>query len=618
MLVFRHDFKDRFAIFTLIVLVVFAALALRLWGLQVLSGAEYAALAEDNRIREIALDAPRGRILDRNGELLVNNRSSMAVVAMSSVKDDDDILVVLSNLLQMPHQEIYDRIASVREAPLKPRIVAIDVSTEAIAYLAENQEDFPGVDIRALPVREYPNGAIAAHVLGYTGEISDAQLSDSAFEEYEYGDLVGKTGAELQFESVLQGDRGFRRVEVDASGRLKRVIEEIEPVPGRDVVLTIDLKVQKAAEEALSRALQEAHLDGYKNAKAAAAIAMDARTGEVLALASLPTYDPEMFVGGISKDNWRQLTAEGSEYPLTNRVLAGLYPPASTFKVVTGFAGMANGLTGIHTTYRCQGRWVEMGERWPKFCWDRGGHGTLSFSDAMSRSCNVVFYELGYAFYRQEDNTLQDYAKQWGFGSETGIDLPGEKSGRIPDAQWKEERFRDFPEQQTWLPGEAVDLAIGQGDVLTTPLQVAAAYAGVANDGAIMRPTIFRQVLDTNGNPVLEGEPQVAFEPDTSAENLQSMIRMLERVTTDGTAKGAFSGFPIRVAGKTGTAQVANRDDFAWFVGFAPADDPRYVVAVLAEQAGGGGAIAAPAAREVFSALFDLPIERVTATDQSR
>ncbi|MBS3974394.1 MAG: penicillin-binding protein 2 [Actinobacteria bacterium] len=618
MLVFRHDFKDRFAIFTLIVLVVFAALALRLWGLQVLSGAEYAALAEDNRIREIALDAPRGRILDRNGELLVNNRSSMAVVAMSSVKNDDDILVALSNLLQMPHQEIYDRIASVREAPLKPRIVAIDVSTEAIAYLAENQEDFPGVDIRAVPVREYPNGAIAAHVLGYTGEISDAQLSDSAFEEYEYGDLVGKTGAELQFESVLQGDRGFRRVEVDASGRLKRVIEEIEPVPGRDVVLTIDLKVQKAAEEALSRALQEARLDGYKNAKAAAAIAMDARTGEVLALASLPTYDPEMFVGGISKDNWRQLTAEGSEYPLTNRVLAGLYPPASTFKVVTGFAGMANGLTGINTTYRCQGRWVEMGERWPKFCWDRGGHGTLSFSDAMSRSCNVVFYELGHAFYRQEDNTLQDYAKQWGFGSETGIDLPGEKSGRIPDAQWKAERFRDFPEQQTWLPGEAVDLAIGQGDVLATPLQVAAAYAGVANDGAIMRPTIFRQVLDTNGNPVLEGEPQVAFEPDTSAENLQSMIRMLERVTTDGTAKGAFGGFPIRVAGKTGTAQVANRDDFAWFVGFAPADDPRYVVAVLAEQAGGGGAIAAPAAREVFSALFDLPIERVTATDQSR
>jgi len=618
MLDFYRDFKGRFAIFTLMVLIIFVALALRLWSVQVLSGKEYAALAEDNRIREIALDAPRGRILDRNGELLVTNRSSMAVVALPSVKADEDILVALSNLLQMPHQEIYDRIASVREAPLKPRIVAIDVNTEVVAYLSENQEKFPGVDISAVPVREYPNGKIAAHVLGYTGEISDAQLSDPAFENYGYGDLVGKTGAELQFESVLQGDRGFRRVEVDASGRVRNVIEEIEPVPGRDVVLTIDSRVQKATEEALSRALQEAHLDGYKNARAAAAIAMDVRSGEVLAMASLPTYDPELFVGGISRDNWSKLTAEGSEYPLTNRVLAGLYPPASTFKIITGLAGMTNGLTDAQTTYRCQGRWVEMGERWPKFCWDRGGHGVISFSDAISKSCNVVFYEIGHAFYRQGGNTLQEYAGQWGFGSETGIDLPGEKSGRIPDAQWKAERFRDFPELQTWLPGEAVDLAIGQGDVLVTPLQVAAAYSGVANDGIIMRPTIFRQILDTNGNPVLEGEPQVAFEPKTSAGNLQSMTQALRKVTTEGTAKGAFRGFQVRVAGKTGTAQVANRDDFAWFAGFAPAEDPRYAVAVLVEQAGGGGAIAAPAAREMFSALFDLPIERVTATDESR
>lgn len=618
MLDFYRDFKGRFAIFTLMVLIIFVALALRLWSVQVLSGKEYAALAEDNRIREIALDAPRGRILDRNGELLVTNRSSMAVVALPSVKADEDILVALSNLLQMPHQEIYDRIASVREAPLKPRIVAIDVNTEVVAYLSENQEKFPGVDISAVPVREYPNGKIAAHVLGYTGEISDAQLSDPAFENYGYGDLVGKTGAELQFESVLQGDRGFRRVEVDASGRVRNVIEEIEPVPGRDVVLTIDSRVQKATEEALSRALQEAHLDGYKNARAAAAIVMDVRSGEVLAMASLPTYDPELFVGGISRDNWSKLTAEGSEYPLTNRVLAGLYPPASTFKIITGLAGMTNGLTDAQTTYRCQGRWVEMGERWPKFCWDRGGHGVISFSDAISKSCNVVFYEIGHAFYRQGGNTLQEYAGQWGFGSETGIDLPGEKSGRIPDAQWKAERFRDFPELQTWLPGEAVDLAIGQGDVLVTPLQVAAAYSGVANDGIIMRPTIFRQILDTNGNPVLEGEPQVAFEPKTPAGNLQSMTQALRKVTTEGTAKGAFRGFQVRVAGKTGTAQVANRDDFAWFAGFAPAEDPRYAVAVLVEQAGGGGAIAAPAAREMFSALFDLPIERVTATDESR
>lgn len=612
------DTSGRLTLFSAIVIAIVAILSLRLWSLQVLSGEEYAARAESNRIREIPIDAPRGRILDREGRPLVTNRPSLAVVANRSVRSEEELLASLSDVLDVPIQELMDRVESVREDPLTPRVLAVDVDRETVAYLSENQANYPGVDVQVIPVRAYPGGVVAAHVLGYTGEISEERLTDSPDGEYTYGDLVGKSGAEFQFESVLRGDKGYRRVEVDASGRISTVLKEVPPVPGRDVVLSLDLDVQRAAEDALARAIEVARADGFMAARAASAVVLDVDTGEVVAMASLPSYDPTLFIGGISKENWRMLTAEGSEYPLTNRALAGLYPPASTFKVITAMAGLANGVTNYNRRYVCQGRWVEMGERWPKFCWDRSGHGSRNLAGGMIDSCNVVFYNIGYEFYKRDDNSLQEYARQWGLGQLTGIDLPGEVSGRIPDPEWKAELNQDFPEFQTWLPGEAVDLSIGQGDVLATPLQIASLYAGIANDGAVMRPTILREVLDSRGDSVVQGEQAVAFEASTSDIHLQNLSRMLRDVTVEGTAKGAFRNFPISVAGKTGTAQVANKDNFSWFAAFAPADQPRYALSIVVEQAGGGGAIAAPAAREIFSAAFDIPIERVTATDPSR
>lgn len=615
---FRQDLKGRFAALGIVVLLVLGSLLLRLWSMQVLSGDEFQAMAEDNRIREITLDAPRGRILDRNGVPLVTNRPTLAVCVSPSAKNDDELIARLSTVLGMPAAEIKEKVSSVKEEALRPRVVMIDATQQIVSYLAEHESEFPGVEVQTRAVREYPQGSLAAHVLGYTGEISEDQLAEPEFVDYVLGDVVGKTGAEAQFESALQGDRGYRRIEVDATGQPRRVIEQVDPIAGSDVMLTIDSKIQKVAEEALLHALDDAHRDDFTKARAGSAVAIDIKTGEILAMASVPTYDPTLFLGGISNADWAKLTAKDSEYPLNNRAITGLYPPASTFKAMTGLAGLQYGVTTEWKTFDCEGRWTEMGEQWPKSCWDKSGHGNISFREGVADSCDVVFYEIGYEFYKQKDEKLQKFAKQFGFGSKTGIDLPAEASGRVPDALWKKTFNENYPEYQKWLPGDTVNLAIGQGDMLATPLQVASVYAGIANDGRIMKPHVLKEVLDEKGKAVKTIEPVVTRTPQVSEANLAIMQRSLRDVITDGTAKAVFRGFDSTVAGKTGTAQVANKDDFAWFAAYAPAAEPRYAVAVSIEQGGHGGSVAGPAAREILSALLGLPVEHVRAVDLSR
>jgi penicillin-binding protein 2 len=615
---FRERLKPRYAALGIIFLSVLGVLLLRAWSMQVLSADRFATAAENNRIREIAVDAPRGRILDRNGAPLVTNRATLGVTVAPGAKDDDEMLYRLSVVLGMPLDDVKERISSTREAALKPRVVALDVPMTVVAYLAEHESEFPGVEVSVLPVREYPHGAIAAHVLGYTGEISEESLNSGDMEGYVYGDIVGKSGAERQFESVLQGEKGYRRVEVDAVGSPRHVLEEAEPVAGRDVVLTIDLEVQQVAEEALQRALAEARADDFKNARAGAAVALDVRTGEVLAMASIPTFDPTLFIGGIRTQDWEALNAEDSEYPLNNRAIQAAYPPASTYKAVTGMAGLEYGVSSLGHSYYCAGNWKGMGEQWSKFCWNRRGHGSIGFTRGVAESCDVVFYEIGYEFYKRDKEELQAFARRFGVGSELGIDLPGEVAGRVPDAAWKAEFNANYPEYRQWLPGDTVNMVIGQGDLLTTPLQMAAVYAGIANDGNVMRPHVLKEVLDSQGDAVRAYEPEVAFASEVSQETLRTMHNALLEVTESGTGLSAFRGFGERVAGKTGTAEVAGKDDYAWFTAYAPADDPQYAVAVVIEQGGGGGAIAAPAAREILAALLGLPIEHVQATDVSR
>ncbi len=614
----RQRLTSRYAVMAAIVLTLLGVLALRLWSVQVISGEAYADQANRNRVRQVSTPAPRGRILDRKGRELVTNRTALAVVAAGRVAEDEELLGRLSALLDVSVIELKEKLRSRKEAALAPRVIAVDVPLATVAYLAEHASDFPDVDVEARAVREYPLGSLAAHVLGYTGEISQADAVQPEFEGYEPTDIVGKAGAERALEKVLQGDHGMRVLEVDASGRQRRVVQEVDPVPGRDVRLTIDARVQKVAEEALLDAIADAKRDKYYKAKAGAAVALDTRTGEVLAMASLPTYEPSAFLGGISQREWRSLTSTESQYPLTNRAIMAQYPPASTFKAFTGLAGLESDKTSQWASYDCQGTWIGMGEQWKKRCWNRTGHGSESFMDGIVNSCDVVFYEIGLAFYKDGRERLQEFAREFGYGQLTGIDLPGEDDGRVPDAAWKKRYNEDYPEYQRWNPGDTVNIVIGQGDLLATPLQVATTYGGIANGGRVMKPHVLERVLGHDGETVLKPEPEVAFEPDVSKANLAIMRTALENVVTQGTAQDAFRGFGVPVAGKTGTAEVAGKDDYAWFVGYAPASKPRYVVAVVLEQGGHGGAVAAPAARQILAALLGEKVVHVTAEDSSR
>jgi penicillin-binding protein 2 len=519
----------------------------------------------------------------------------------------------------MTPQDVFAKVGDSRVEALRPRLIAIDVPLDVVAKLAERQAEFPGVRVDEVAVREYPNGSVAAHVLGYTGEISQDQIAQAGAEAgYELGDTVGKTGAEVQFESVLQGDKGRRLIEVNASGKSQRVISEQAPVAGRDIRLTVDLEVQKVTEAVLEDALAEAHRQDFPKARAAAAVVLDVATGEVLAMASLPTFDPSVFLGGISQAEWTALTAKESEYPLNNRAVMSAYPPASTFKVVTGLAGLEYDVASSGSWYRCQGRWTEMGEQWPKWCWNHSGHGSISFEGGIEESCDTVFYEIGYEFYKRKKEELQATSREFGLGSKTGIDLPGEVSGRVPDAAWKKEFNKNYPEYQLWLPGDTVNMAIGQGDLLVTPLQMASVYAGLGNGGTLMRPHVLKDVLDSEGGVALSSEPVAMGQLNASEAELNVLKRALVKVTTTGTAKGTFRGFDVRVAGKTGTAQVYGKDDYAWFCAYAPADTPRYAVAVVVEQGGHGGSVAGPAARNILAQLLGEPLTEVHTTDVSR
>ncbi len=615
---FRHNLKSRFAVFAAIIVVVLGALLVRLWTMQVLAGEAYAKQADENRIQEITTQPTRGRILDRSGRELVTNRPTLAVLVEPQVRDDEELLVKLSTVLSISAAEIKERASSVKEQALAPRVVAIDVPLKTAAYLSEHQAEFPGVSVETRAVRRYPQGRVAAQVLGYTGEISQSELDQPDFKTYELGDVVGKAGAEAAFDQLLQGDRGLMRFEVDAQGSKRRVVQEIDPIPGRDVQLTIDTKIQRAAEEALKRAMEDAHKDEYPKARAGAAVAMDVRTGEVLALASAPSYDPSVFLGGISEKNWRSLTTTRSDFPLTNRAIMAQYPAASTFKAFTGLAGMANNVTSSGSTYKCEGRWDGMGDQWKKWCWNHSGHGYETFMEGIQDSCDVVFYEIGHALYKKKGEPLQKFVRTFGFGKTTGIELPGEAPGRVPDKKWKAEFNRDYPEYRQWNPGDTVNMAIGQGDLLVSPLQLAVGYATIANGGKLLEPHVLKSVKGSGAAPGYGQKTRVLARPKVPGGDYDAVRQALRLVVTNGTAHGAFRDFPIDVAGKTGTGEVIGKDDYALFVGYAPADAPKYVVVVVIEQGGHGGSVAGPAARDIFASLFGVKGGHVTATDNSR
>ena len=585
---------------------LFAVLIFRIWFLQILSGEQYVAMAEDNRTRFILEEAPRGIIYDRNKVPLVENRAGLAVTVFPpALKDPERELAELSQIIGVPVEEIQKQLDLHKQDTYRSVVVKKDITPEMKSFLIERIPlYFPGVDIKKFPLRDYPGGTEAAHVLGHVGQIDEQELTEPRYEGYKAGDEIGKDGVEFQFDKYLKGIDGGLEVEVDAAGKPKSDIRNIKSQPGNNVVLTIDSKIQKSTEEALSWGIDLAHQKKYP-ANAATAVVMNPQTGEILAMASLPTYDPKVWVGGMNDAAYQGLSREGSGDPLLNRAMAGQYPPGSTFKVVTAIAGLQEGIISQLTDFTCTGVWDVLSQ--PFKCW--GVHGDVDLKKAIIMSCDIYFYNVGYRFYKANSLGMQNWSRQLGLGKETGVDLPGEAVGRIPDPEWKA-RVGETEIDKMWMPGNSVNFSIGQGDILVTPLQLASVYAAIANGGRQIKPHVGLRVEDqVTGKTAANLQPEDAVQLPISSDNLHAIQEGLAGATAPGTTVGdTWVGFNTPVSGKTGTAQVSGKADYAWYVAYAPSNNPQVVVVVLIEQGGGGGSVAAPTTRKVLESIFPQPV----------
>jgi penicillin-binding protein 2 len=617
----QENLQRRVAILGLIILAGFAVLFARLWFMQIVSGNDYRKRAEGNRIREISLEAPRGRILDRNGRVLVKNRPALSIsVIPAEMREEKDVVIQrLSRLLGMGEKEIAYKIEKSQAPNRRAVMIKSDVGEEVVTYVDEHQREFPGVIADTMPVREYPYGSLAAHVIGYLGEISPEMLKEKQKKGYQAGDEIGLSGVESTYDEDLRGKVGKRKLEVDANGNSIREISNVEPRSGKSLRITIDQDVQTLVEAALKSGVDAARTrqdpEGPKKYQAtgAAAVVLDPKTGEIIAMSSYPTFNLNDFTGGISEKRWKELTDPQNMYPMNNRAIMSELPPGSTFKVVTAIAALEQGMFQMNNQFVCNRVFTQGAFKdYPKFCWST--HYAIDLFNGIVQSCDIVFYTLGYQFYMRQQQSqgkpLWECARDFQLGKRTGIDLTSEIDGRIPSPEWKRDFNRKNPAYQVWYPGDTVNMAIGQGDILTTPLQMAYLYAGLANGGKFIRPHLMKSLETEDGKVTKTAEQEVAAEMQINPQTLNSVIQALGGVVQGkGTAAATFEGFPVQqipVAGKTGTSEIAGKQPTAWFCGFAPIGDPKYVVAVAMEQGGHGGESAAPVARRILERLFNL------------
>jgi penicillin-binding protein 2 len=645
----------RLAFLAALSVLLLGALLARLWFLQILAGDRFAELADSNRLRTVVSQAPRGHILASDGRELVINRPALALTAERQLlvnaagqpRDTSAARTVrrLSELLDVDEQTLLRRIGDVRYSPFRPVPIAIDVSPEIVLTVRQNQELFVGISAETIPVRDYPEDDLAAHLVGYLGQISRDELAESRFADYRGGDLIGRGGLEQSYESDLRGRGGQEVFVVNRRGSVIDVQSRRAPEPGLDLVTWLDLDAQRATEIALAEGIVASRSivrpDGRNlPSTAGSAIVMDVRTGGIVAMASYPTYDPTEFVGGVSSAYWAFVNDPDQGQPLNNRPIAGQYPPGSVYKIVSGAAMLEAGLVTPTTRIACPGSLTVADVTFRN--WNPANEGPMDLGTALKRSCDTYFYVLAFRQWQTEqrqdvpDEIVQRISREFGLGAPLGIDLPGERAGVVPGREWRQGfwlRYRDgYCERAEraqpgslerdllidlcrfggiWRGGDAVNMSIGQGDVLTTPLQVLASYQAIANDGVLLRPTVGRELRSADGSLVRTIEPEVLSVLSLSSTEIRAIQRGLERTVMEpgGTAVGAFRGFPlgdIPVAGKTGTAERKPRVPYAWFAAYAPADDPRYVVVVSVEEGGGGSQTAAPIARRILEHLFDV------------
>jgi penicillin-binding protein 2 len=628
----------RVAILGMLALGIFGILFLRLWALQVLSGSQYLRTAQNNQLRTVRVQAPRGPILDRYGRVLVTNKAGTEIQIWPADLPKQGryrLLLKLARIVPFPIAQVAAEIDLRSGDPLTPVIVKQGVSEDQVAYLYEHQDAFPGVQIAQTYLRRYPYGSLAAQVLGYTGEISAGQLKTDAKLGYRPGDTIGQAGVESSYDTLLRGVAGQAKLRVDSLGRPRSDLTLTQPPRAGNVLrLTIDTKLQSAAERAIRYGIG---VSGEWAADGGAIVAMDPRDGSILALASYPTYSPGVYVGrvGVKALDAAGLTgktAAAKNYPSLNRAVAGGYPPGSVFKPVTALAAMQEHLVSPYSSLPCTGVYKSHGQVFHN--WDPFANSQMTLPTALAASCDTYFYRLGEDFYSlppERGHPLQSWASRFGFGQTTGVDVGPETAGLLPTPEWRQQTFTRKTDSccwqidRLWKPGDSIQLAIGQKDLLVTPLQMARFYALIANGGRLVTPHVLMDI-EQGGSSSGPGRVLRSYTGVTQPSGVDpaalAVVRegLFEATHANiGTSSAIFGSFPVRIAGKTGTAEkVVHIGTFrglknqSWWCGYGSADGqtargkPPLVVCALIENGGHGGTAAAPAALQVFEQYFGV------------
>jgi len=596
-----EDFKGIYKYLVVFVGLAFFLIFIRLWSLQVIKGGDLRRLSENNCIRLRENPADRGMLLDRKGRIVAHNRPSFEVYLIpEDLKANPGVVTEVGNLLKIPPEEIQERInTQKRRAPFKPVRIKSDIDWNELANLEFNRVYLPGLFVDVRPRRAYDYGDLASHLIGYLGEVDENELKQAKETPYRMGTLIGKYGVEYRWENDLRGTDGGRQIEVDALGREIRPLGIVESFPGNNLFLTIDLDLQRTAEEA------------YQD-KNGALVAMDPKTGRILAMVSKPSFEPDIFARNILPEEWKSLV-ENPHHPLQNKGIQGQYPAGSTFKIVTAIAGLESGSITPDTQFICKGAFP-YGNRDFR-CWKEGGHGAISLHRALVESCDIYFYQVGL---KVGVDLIAHYANEFNLGRVTGISLPHEKPGTVPSSAWKKKRF-GVP----WYSGETLSFSVGQGYLNATPLQLLMLISGVANGGKQYLPQVVERVENIYGKKLKEYPPVELRKANVSEKTLQIVQEALRGAVNDPHGTGWTCALKeVKVAGKTGTAQVVrlpdnfkkgdmNRmpqkfRDHAWFVAYAPFEDPKIAIAVLVEHGGFGASAAAPIAKKVIEKFLNL------------
>jgi penicillin-binding protein 2 len=580
----REAWRRRVLVLAGVAAVAFVGLLGQLWYLQVLEGGKLQEMSERNRIRVRPVAAPRGILFDRNGLALVDNRPAFTLSLIPREIDDrDTVMARLSVLLKIPMRELEEALERVPPDSFRPVRVRRGLTLEEVTKVEERKLELPGVVVEVEPERVYPTSTFAAHLLGYVREVSDDQMKQG---RYRRGDMIGQSGLERLLDEHLRGRDGGERIEVDALGRPVQVMRREEPDPGAQVITTVDRRIQEAAERAMVGRL-------------GAVIVMDPRNGDVLAMTSSPAFELDRMTGNLDKEEWLKVIRDPLT-PLMNRALQSQYAPGSVFKVVVAAAGLQEGsLTPMDRIY-CNGEF-HLGN-WTFKDWKEGGHGHVDTRTALIHSCNIFFYQAGL---KVGPAAIARYSEAFGLGSPSGIDLGGEKAGLVPFLDG-----RRRIDGRKWQAGDTVNMSIGQGQVLVTPMQVARMMSAVANGGVLWRPRLVQRVERVDGSLAYSSSSKMTGRVDLSPIVWAFLRQALSGVVNEGGTGGAARIPGVEVAGKTGTAQSVNKSDsakgqdHAWFASFAPAQDPEVVVVVLVERGGKGGQVAAPIARQIYQAIF--------------